>query len=193
MGPLCVCRDIKHLGSLESSQGARVALGWASCNSYACLFRALQTSRVLNIAIRTRTHKLIVNLKWTKNWDLSKLIDYFSGTQTWRVCVNWFTSADMERSPNSAPPYLTTPSLRKSWASLASSAWRILCMKSTLLGIISKKQATFFGHSSWTHQRVVTARSPHTSWKAVIMETARSRSTGLSAKWIKVVYSKTIK
>ena len=32
---LCVCRDIEHLGSLESTQEARVALGCASCNSYA--------------------------------------------------------------------------------------------------------------------------------------------------------------
>ena len=32
---LYVCRDIEHLGSLESTQEARVALGWASCNSYA--------------------------------------------------------------------------------------------------------------------------------------------------------------
>ena len=34
---LCVCRDIEHLGSLESTQEARVALGCASCNSYASL------------------------------------------------------------------------------------------------------------------------------------------------------------
>ena len=32
---LCVCRDIERLGSLESTQEARVALGCASCNSYA--------------------------------------------------------------------------------------------------------------------------------------------------------------
>ena len=31
---LCVCRDIEHLGSLESTQEARVALGCASYNSY---------------------------------------------------------------------------------------------------------------------------------------------------------------
>ena len=60
MGPLCVCLDIKYLGSLESTQGLRVAL---------TPLRVLQTSRVRNIAVRTRTHKLIVNLKWTKNWD----------------------------------------------------------------------------------------------------------------------------
>ena len=32
---LCVCQDIEHLGSLESIQEARVALGCALCNSYA--------------------------------------------------------------------------------------------------------------------------------------------------------------
>ena len=42
---LCVCRDIEHLGSLESTQEARVLLR---------LFRALQTSRVLNISTYER-------------------------------------------------------------------------------------------------------------------------------------------
>ena len=32
---LCVCQDIEHLGSLESTQEARLALGCASSNSYA--------------------------------------------------------------------------------------------------------------------------------------------------------------
>ena len=32
---LCVHRDMKHLGSLESTQEARVVLGYASSNSYA--------------------------------------------------------------------------------------------------------------------------------------------------------------
>ena len=31
---LCVHRDMKHLGSLESTQEARIALGYASSNSY---------------------------------------------------------------------------------------------------------------------------------------------------------------
>ena len=35
MSQLCVHRDMKHLGSLESTQEARVALGYASSNSYA--------------------------------------------------------------------------------------------------------------------------------------------------------------
>ena len=39
----CVCRDIEHLGSLESTQKARVA-------KLLRLFRAVQTSRVLNIS-----------------------------------------------------------------------------------------------------------------------------------------------
>ena len=40
-------RVMEHLGSLETTQEARVALGYASGNSYAS-FRALQTSRVLH-------------------------------------------------------------------------------------------------------------------------------------------------
>ena len=39
-------RVMEHLGSLESTQEARVALGYASGNS--SFFRALQTSRVLH-------------------------------------------------------------------------------------------------------------------------------------------------
>ena len=35
MWQLCVCLDIEHLGSLKSTQEARVALGCASCNSHA--------------------------------------------------------------------------------------------------------------------------------------------------------------
>ena len=55
MRQLCVCRDIKHLGSLESTQKARVALSYASCNSYA--------SFVLSkfLAIRTLTHELQIS------------------------------------------------------------------------------------------------------------------------------------
>ena len=50
-------RVMEHLGSLESTQEARVALGYASGNSLR-FFRALQTSRVL--------HNSIVHAKaWT--------------------------------------------------------------------------------------------------------------------------------
>ena len=44
MRQLCVCRDIEHLGSFESTQEARVAR----------LFRALQISRELNISTYAR-------------------------------------------------------------------------------------------------------------------------------------------
>ena len=37
----CVCRDIEHLGSLESTQEARVALVRASSNSYTSLLSTL--------------------------------------------------------------------------------------------------------------------------------------------------------
>ena len=52
---LCVLRDIEHLGSLESTQQARVALG-----AYTT-FVPLLTFLVLNIEIRTLTHEFIVN------------------------------------------------------------------------------------------------------------------------------------
>ena len=42
----CVCRDIEHFGSLESTQEARFAPGCAWSKSYAPLDRALQFSRV---------------------------------------------------------------------------------------------------------------------------------------------------
>ena len=50
MFQLCVCRDIEHLESLKNTQEARVALDYTSSNS----FRALQTSRVLNISTYAR-------------------------------------------------------------------------------------------------------------------------------------------
>ena len=50
---LCVCRDIEHLGSLESTQEARVALGCLRLVQLLRLFRALQTSRVLNRDLKT--------------------------------------------------------------------------------------------------------------------------------------------
>ena len=57
---LCVCRDIELLGGLESTQEARVALGFASCNSYASfVLSKLPASQYLYI--RTVTHELIVN------------------------------------------------------------------------------------------------------------------------------------
>ena len=37
MRQLCAHRDMKYLGSLESTQEARVALDYASSNSYASL------------------------------------------------------------------------------------------------------------------------------------------------------------
>ena len=59
MRQLCVCRDIEHLGSLESTQEARVALGCASCNSYAS-FALSKLPSAQYLDIRTLTHELIV-------------------------------------------------------------------------------------------------------------------------------------
>ena len=56
----CVCRDIEHLGGLESTQKARVALGCASSNSYAS-FVLHNFPRDQYLDIRTLTHELIVN------------------------------------------------------------------------------------------------------------------------------------
>ena len=50
---LCIHRDMKHLGSLEGTQEARVALGYA-LEQLLRNFRALQTSRVLHISINAR-------------------------------------------------------------------------------------------------------------------------------------------
>ena len=52
---LCVLRDIEHLGSLESTQQARVAL-----DAYTS-FVPLLTFLVLNIEIRTLAQEFIVN------------------------------------------------------------------------------------------------------------------------------------
>ena len=51
----CVCRDIEHLGSLESTQEARVARGVTplSCSP--------NFPRAQYLDIRTLTHELIVN------------------------------------------------------------------------------------------------------------------------------------
>ena len=49
---LCICRDTEHLGSLESTQEAEVALGITLS-----LFHALQTSHVLSILPRNLNQK----------------------------------------------------------------------------------------------------------------------------------------
>ena len=54
----CACRDIELLGSLESTQEARVARG-----ALLCLFHVLQTSHVPSIlTLCTLMHELIVKL-----------------------------------------------------------------------------------------------------------------------------------
>ena len=50
---LCIHRDMKHLGSLEGTQEARVALDYA-LEQLLRNFRALQTSRVLHISMNAR-------------------------------------------------------------------------------------------------------------------------------------------
>ena len=46
----CVCRDIEHLGSLESTQEARVALVRASSNSYTSLLSTLPACSISRYA-----------------------------------------------------------------------------------------------------------------------------------------------
>ena len=53
---LCVCRDIEHLGSLESTQEARVARG-ATLTPLSC---SPNFPRAQYLDIRTLTHELIV-------------------------------------------------------------------------------------------------------------------------------------
>ena len=48
---LCVRQDMKHLGRLESTQEARVALAWLCLEQLLHIFRALQTSCVLHISM----------------------------------------------------------------------------------------------------------------------------------------------
>ena len=64
---LCVCRVIEHLGSLESTQEARVALG-ATRTPLSC---SPNFPRAQYLDIRTLTHELIVklyiNLAWAKS------------------------------------------------------------------------------------------------------------------------------
>ena len=55
---LCVCRDIEHLGSLDSTQEARVARG-ATLTPLSC---SPNFPRAQYLDIRTLTHELIVHL-----------------------------------------------------------------------------------------------------------------------------------
>ena len=59
MRQLCVHRDMKYAGSLESTQEARVAPALLR------IFRALQTSRVLHISMnaRWRMNQLLINIQ----------------------------------------------------------------------------------------------------------------------------------
>ena len=76
---LCVCRDIEHLGSLESTQEARVALGCASCNSYATpLSCSPNFPRAQYLDIRTLTHELIVNFSYFYSECLVCLVNFRS-------------------------------------------------------------------------------------------------------------------
>ena len=56
----CVCRDIEHLGSLESTQEAKVALGCLSSNSSASFVLFKRPDCSISRQIRTLTHEIIV-------------------------------------------------------------------------------------------------------------------------------------
>ena len=58
---LYVCRDIEHLGNLESTQEARVAFGCSSSNSYASSCSP-NFPQAQYLDIRTLTYELIVKL-----------------------------------------------------------------------------------------------------------------------------------
>ena len=64
MRELCVCRDIEHLGSLESTQEA-VPHASATLTPLSC---SPNFTRAQYLDIRTLTHELIVNY-WSWGWD----------------------------------------------------------------------------------------------------------------------------
>ena len=64
---LCVCRDIEHLESLENTQEARVARGYASSNSRASFVLSKNFPRAQYLDIHTLTHELTVNKNFLLN------------------------------------------------------------------------------------------------------------------------------
>ena len=60
MHQLCVRRDMKHLGSLGSTQESRVTLGYAPSNSYASVVLSKLPASYLDLE-RTLTYEPIVN------------------------------------------------------------------------------------------------------------------------------------
>ena len=64
MHQLCIRRDMKHLGRLESTQEARVALAWLRLKQLLHIFHALQTSCVLHISMNAywRMNQLLNNV-----------------------------------------------------------------------------------------------------------------------------------
>ena len=98
---LCICRDIEHLGSLESTQEARVAQG-----ALLRLFHVLQTSCVLSIlTLCTLMHELIVNWTYCTGFIPLAIPDYTACLKTIP-----FTAADTyiahiwQYPPNTPPP-----------------------------------------------------------------------------------------
>ena len=69
----CVRRDMKHLRSLEGTQEARVALGYASSNSYASFVLSKLLFRVLHISM---------NARWRMNYLLRKFF-FLEGFVCW--------------------------------------------------------------------------------------------------------------
>ena len=66
---MCVHRDMKHLGSLESTQEAGVALGYASSNSYA----SFVLSKLPDLDERTLTYEPLVKFSIAKLRQLIQL------------------------------------------------------------------------------------------------------------------------
>ena len=90
---LCICRDIEHLGSLESTQEARVALGCASCNSYASFEPIVKCDKSCSFGIGRRfVHgKFYTMLKKIKSQKESTNVhDFFAALRPGRQ-EKWWT------------------------------------------------------------------------------------------------------
>ncbi|RMX45415.1 hypothetical protein pdam_00015704, partial [Pocillopora damicornis] len=68
-GALCIHRDMKHLGSLESTQEARVALSYASSNSdTSFMLSKLPILEHLRVLLLSFLHPVFVDVNVTVNW-----------------------------------------------------------------------------------------------------------------------------
>ena len=86
MPQVCVCRDIEHLESLKSTKEARVALGCATCKSYA----SFVLSKLPACSISRHTHpNYFINIHLEKNFALRMNIVSSSSVVSFKVPMEW--------------------------------------------------------------------------------------------------------